>query len=80
VASPSPARPHPFRWLPRDQYRIRGWSAPRYAFKNHSEDIHRIFQSACGALGLRYSVARHVTYISRKADVTRLDEFVGPKA
>ncbi|HZE06925.1 MAG TPA: hypothetical protein VE127_16980 [Solirubrobacteraceae bacterium] len=57
-----------------------GWSAPRYAFKNHSEDIHRIFQSACGALGLRYSVARHVTYISRKADVTRLDEFVGPKA
>ncbi|HET8979099.1 MAG TPA: hypothetical protein VFN87_13140 [Solirubrobacteraceae bacterium] len=56
-----------------------GWSAPRYAFKNHSDDIHRIFRGACNRLGVNYTVAPHTTYVSRKGDVTRLDEFIGPK-
>ena len=57
-----------------------GWRQPRYNFSNHSDDIKRIFCDACDLLGLRWTVAPPKTvYVSRKADVARLDEFVGPK-
>jgi hypothetical protein len=57
-----------------------GWSAYRYAFKNYSLDIHTIFRQGCDLLGIRWSAAgRDTTYVSRKADVARLDEFIGPK-
>jgi hypothetical protein len=59
----------------------RGWRYPRYAFDNRSHDIRRIFCDACDMLGLRWTTAKPITvYVSRKADVARLDEFVGPKA
>jgi hypothetical protein len=59
----------------------RNWSNPRYAFTNTSADIRAIFVAACGALGLRTTFARpNKVYVSRKADVARMDEFVGPKA
>ena len=56
------------------------WSCPRYAFTNHSLDIRGIFCRACEQLGLHWTASGdYVIYISRKADVARLDEFIGPK-
>lgn len=63
-----------------------GWRHPRYGFTNVSTDITSIFCSACDCLGLRWTAAfpkdesaAVSIYVSRKADVARLDEFVGPK-
>lgn len=63
-----------------------GWRQPRYAFSNVSTDITGIFCSACDRLGLRWTAAFPKSesaavpiYVSRKADVARLDELVGPK-
>lgn len=62
-----------------------GWRQPRYAFTNRSTDITSIFCSACDCLDLRWtasfpkSESAVTIYVSRKADVARLDEFVGPK-
>jgi len=64
-----------------------GWRHPRYSFSNRSTDVTSIFCTACEILGLRWTAAhpadesKAVTiYVSRKADVARMDEFVGPKA
>lgn len=57
-----------------------GWRHPRYSFSNRSDDIRAIFCAACDRLGLRWTTAPHRVYVSRKDDVARLDEFVGPKA
>jgi hypothetical protein len=63
-----------------------GWRHPRYSFTNVSTDITSIFCSACDCLGLRWTAAfpksesaAVAIYVSRKADVAKLDEFVGPK-
>ena len=63
------------------------WTAPRYAFRNLSSDVASIFCTACEKLGLRWTAAfpsderKAVTiYVSRKDDVARMDEFIGPKA
>jgi len=63
-----------------------GWRHPRYAFANVSTDITSIFCSGCDCLGLRWTASFPTNaatavsiYVSRKADVARLDEFVGPK-
>jgi hypothetical protein len=63
-----------------------GWRHPRYGFSNVSTDVTSIFCSACDCLGLHWTAAfpksetAAVTiYVSRKADVARLDEFIGPK-
>jgi hypothetical protein len=75
--------------LPRSRVgrRLRGASDPRYGFSNVSTDLTSIFCTACDCLGLHWTGAfpegetTAVTiYVSRKADVTRLDEFVGAKA
>jgi hypothetical protein len=62
------------------------WSAPRYGFGNLSTDITSIFCTACDKLDLRWTAAfptderKAVTiYVSRKDDVARMDEFIGPK-
>jgi hypothetical protein len=57
----------------------RNWTCPRYSFSNRSGDIMRIFCDACDILELHYTFAPRTVYVSRKADVMRLDEFVGPK-
>jgi hypothetical protein len=64
-----------------------GWRHPRYEFSNRSTDITSIFCTACDCLDLRWTASfpkdesRTVKiYVSRKADVARMDEFVGPKA
>ena len=57
-----------------------GWTCPRYVFNNKSDDICQIFSEACALLGLRHTFAPRAVYVSRKADVLRMDEFIGPKA
>lgn len=57
-----------------------GWECPRYVFTNFSDDIKGIFCDACDKLDLHWTTAPPKSvYVSRKADVARLDEFVGPK-
>jgi hypothetical protein len=63
-----------------------GWRHPRYSFGNVSTDVTSIFCTACDRVGLRWTAAfpkderRAVTiYVSRKEDVARMDEFIGPK-
>jgi hypothetical protein len=56
------------------------WRHPRYSFSNASDDIRRIFCDACDVLELRWTVAPRTVYVSRKDDVARLDEFIGPKS
>lgn len=58
----------------------RSWRHPRYSFSNRSEDILRIFCDACDRLGVRWTTAPHTIYVSRRADVARLDRWIGPKA
>jgi len=64
-----------------------GWRHPRYLFSKVSSDITSIFCTACDCLGLRWTAALPSNeskaisiYVSRKDDVARMDEFVGPKA
>lgn len=59
--------------------RCRGWSAPRYSFKQTLSDIRAIFCSACDQLGVRCTEANDTIYVSRKADVAVLDRYIGPK-
>jgi hypothetical protein len=57
-----------------------GWRSPRYSFSNLSTDIKQIFCDACDQLEVGWTSAPPKTiYVSRKADVARLDEFIGPK-
>ena len=58
----------------------RRWRHPRYSFGNRSEDILDIFRHGCDLLGLHWTTAGHTVYVSRKADVLRMDQFIGPKA
>jgi hypothetical protein len=56
------------------------WRWPRYGFDQVSEDIRGIFCDACDRMGLHWTRAgKHTIYVSRKADVARLDTFIGPK-
>jgi hypothetical protein len=57
----------------------RNWCHPRYSFSNQSADIRGIFERACEMAGVHFTRAKHVVYVSRKADVATLDTFVGPK-
>jgi hypothetical protein len=52
----------------------------RYSFSNRSEDIKALFAETCDALGIHWTRAgpREIA-IARRADVRRLDEFIGPK-
>lgn len=58
----------------------RNWRSPRYPFSNRSDDIRAIFCHACDLLGVRWTTAPRTVYVSRKADVALLDEFIGPKS
>jgi hypothetical protein len=57
----------------------REWRYPRYSFSNRSDDIRAIFARACDFVGVACTHAPHTVYVSRRADVDRLDEFIGPK-
>ena len=54
--------------------------APRYAFRNSSEDILELFRWACEFVGVHCTRPSDTQIaIYSKAAVARLDEFVGPK-
>lgn len=54
------------------------WS---YAFSNNSRDIQGIFTSACDRMGIRWRRASwKMISVTRRADVEKLDVFIGPKA
>jgi hypothetical protein len=54
---------------------------PRYEFTNKSEDIKRIFCSACDLLEIEWRVMNAKTIsIARRESVARMDEFIGPKS
>jgi hypothetical protein len=56
------------------------WVCPRYAFTQVSEDIQSIFCHSCDLVGVHWTRSGNRTiYVSRKADVAKLDEFIGPK-
>lgn len=57
----------------------RRWRHPRYSFSNRSADIRAIFCYACDRFGVHWTQAPHTVYVSRVADVARLDEVIGPK-
>jgi hypothetical protein len=61
--------------------RVRHYEYTRYMFSNRSEDILRLFAWGCGLVGV---TARRTTAssmaVSRREDVARLDEFIGPKS
>jgi hypothetical protein len=52
----------------------------RYSFSNRSEDIKRLFCDACDALGVGWTRAgKREIAVARRADVRRLESFIGPK-
>ena len=56
------------------------WAWPRYSFTQASDDIRSIFCHACDLMGLRWTRSgKRTIYVSRKADVAKLDESIGPK-
>ncbi len=56
------------------------WICARYAFYQVSRDIQDIFCEACDRIGVHWTRSGSRTiYVSRKADVARLDSFIGPK-
>jgi hypothetical protein len=57
----------------------RKWRHPRYAFSNLSADIRLIFAKACDELGLHWTTSGRIVYVSRMADVEKMDRFIGPK-
>ncbi len=56
------------------------WRNPRYSFSKRSADIRDIFAWACDLLDLHWTTAPYTVYVSRKADVARMDQFIGPKS
>ncbi len=58
----------------------REWRYPRYSFSNRSDDIRAISARACDLVGVAYTHAPYTVYVSRRADVDKLDKFIGSKA
>ena len=53
----------------------------RYSFSNRSDEIRAMFRSTCEALGLTVTKTNAWGLaVSRRADVARLDSFIGPKS
>jgi hypothetical protein len=56
------------------------YSYVRYSFSNRSEDINAIFCRHLDLLGIRWTRPnRHAIAVDRRAEVAKLDAFVGPK-
>jgi hypothetical protein len=56
------------------------YAYPRYQFSNNSEDIRRIFCDACERYGVSWRQMNWKTIaVSKKTDVARFDEIIGPK-
>jgi hypothetical protein len=59
----------------------RGVRSIRYHLSNRSDDIRGLFCAALDELGIPWTwPSKYVVAVYRKAAVSRLDEFVGPKS
>ena len=53
----------------------------RYMFSNRSEDIQRIFATACDRAGIEWRRSyRYTTSVSKRSSVEAMEKFVGPKS
>lgn len=60
--------------------RIKAYRYSRYMFSNASDDIRDMFTDACNQLGIQWTrTSEREVAVSRRDDVHRLDEFIGPK-
>jgi hypothetical protein len=61
---------------------VKGKDYPRYEFKNFSADIRQLFIDTCELLDLHWSTSSKglIIQIARRADVTFLDQYIGPKS
>jgi hypothetical protein len=68
------------RFVARDRSGGKLRAYTRYSFSNRSEDINGLFVETCRKLGVHCTRAgtREIA-IARRADVRRLDQFIGPK-
>lgn len=65
----------------RSQNIVKGRNYPRYTFSNVSDDIRGLFTATAEKLGLNWTTAnKHNVAISRRDDVTSLDEHIGEKS
>jgi hypothetical protein len=61
--------------------RGRVYRYPRYQFTNASVDIMRMFTDACDRMDIHWTrLGPRDVAVSRRGDVARLDEFIGPKS
>jgi transcriptional regulator with XRE-family HTH domain len=69
-----------WRGMNRVHVKGRDYEYPRYQFSNRSEDIKRMFTDTCDRLGIAWRPwgPYHIS-VARRASVSRLDEFIGPK-
>lgn len=58
----------------------RRYAYPRYFFSNESTGILQVFRDACDAVGIHHRDSRrNAISIAKRADVQRMDAFIGPK-
>jgi hypothetical protein len=70
-----------WRGLNRVQVKGHDYAYARYQFSNRSEEIRRIFTSACDLLGVEWRPwTRHHISVAKRRSVAILDQYVGPKA
>jgi hypothetical protein len=68
------------RYLNTIRHPHRTYRYPRYEFSNRSEDIRRIFCSACDQVGVSWRpMSRYSVSVARRESVAILDQLVGPK-
>jgi hypothetical protein len=59
---------------------VKAYAYPMYQFDNNSRDIQAIFCAACETLGISWrQMTERTVAVSRREDVARLDEVIGPK-
>ncbi|HSJ26837.1 MAG TPA: helix-turn-helix domain-containing protein, partial [Acidimicrobiia bacterium] len=59
---------------------IKEYRYSRYMFTNASDDILALFTGACDTVGVHWTrTSERNVAVSRRADVARMDEYIGPK-
>jgi hypothetical protein len=79
ASATAPAWPGALRRLPVHEHRA-SVATPALLVQQPLGRHQGIFCDACDLLDLHWTTAGHTIYVSRKADVAVLDEFIGPKA
>ncbi len=70
-------------WRGVNRVRVKGkdYAYARYQFSNRSDDIRRLFTTACNRLGVKWRQwTRYHVSVAQRASVALLDTYVGPKS